>query len=131
MRKSAPPNYTSSDFPEPGSVFVAPLPDGRLCAGRVLRNEFKGGAQAVLLAASSWIGDKEPLLVEPGLRDTAVSTHHTWQSRQNIFWSHYLMPADFRIIGKIELSEADRQASSNCRRHSQDLRPRPEVQHNR
>lgn len=94
-------------------MFVAPLPDGRLSAGRVLRNEFSGGAQAVLLAASPWIGDRDPPLTESKLRDTAVLTHHGWRSEPHVFWSWELMPADFRHIGMIELSEADRQATSN------------------
>jgi hypothetical protein len=107
------PKYTAADFPAPGSVFVAPLPDGRLCAGRVLRSELEGGAHAVLLAASAWIGDKEPRLTDGALRETAVLTHHACQSRQNIFWSWELMPADFRIIGVLELSEAERQLTSD------------------
>src|SRR5688572_28417054 len=112
MAKNRRPKYTASDFPEPGSVFVAPLPDGRLCAGRVLRSEFEGGAHAVLLAASAWIGDQDPALSESKLRETAVLTHHAWGSHQNVFWSWDLMPAEFRIIGVLDLSESDRQATS-------------------
>jgi hypothetical protein len=113
MGKNRRPKYTAADFPEPGSVFVAPLPDGRLCAGRLLRSEFEGGAHAVLLASTAWIGDQDPPLSESKLRETAVLTHHAYKSVPNIFWSWDLMPTNFRVIGVIELSELERQANSN------------------
>jgi hypothetical protein len=112
MGKSRRPTYTATDFPEPGTVFIAPMADGRLCAGRVLRSEFEGGAHAALVVASTWIGDSEPPLSEPKLREMALLTHHSWDGKPNIFWTWHLMPSDFRAIGKIKLSNADRHATS-------------------
>ena len=108
------PKYKAEDFPEPGSVFVAPMKDGRLTAGRVLRREHEGGAMAVLLAGSPWIGNAPPPLDLPQLRETLEFTHHgygnpnRWGERTNLLWSWYLMPEDFRVIGSIELSREER-----------------------
>lgn len=107
MSRRSRPGYTSADFPEPGSVFVAPMPDGRLCAGRVLRSEFNRGAHAVLLAASTWIGSSDPELSDPRLVEVSLLTHHAWDRTPNVFWTFDLMPADFRTIGRIAPTAAE------------------------
>jgi len=106
------PKYRESDFPEPGSVFVATMKDGRLAAGRVLRREFEGGGMAVLLAGSPWIGTAPPPLDLPILREILTRTHHGYSKpsildSRSLIWSFHLMPEGFRIIGKIELTSAD------------------------
>ncbi|MGE3778196.1 MAG: hypothetical protein AB7F89_13495 [Pirellulaceae bacterium] len=103
---------TEEDFPEAGTVFVAPTGDGRLAAGRVLRRQFEGGAFGALVAASRWIGREVPPLDLVELRETLVLTHHRWQATPEIFWAHSPMPADFTAIGRIELPPEDREASS-------------------
>jgi len=103
---------TEKDFPEPGSVFVAPTADGRLAAGRVLRRRFEGGGFAALVVGSSWIGNVPPVLDHAELRSTLVLTHHSWKGQRNLFWTHLRMPAEFQIIGQISLSDADLAVSS-------------------
>lgn len=106
------PKYKEEDFPPPGTVFVAPVADGRLAAGRVLQRAFTGGAQAALVAATPWIGTDIPPLESSVLRETLILTHHSWKSKPEIFWTWDLMPEDFRIVGQIELPESDRTAPS-------------------
>jgi hypothetical protein len=108
------PKYKEEDFPPPGTVFVARVADGRFAAGRVLQRAFTGGAQAALVGATPWIGTDVPSLELPVLRETLILTHHNWKGKPELFWTWDLMPSDFRIIGQIELSEADRIASSDA-----------------
>lgn len=96
----------------PGTVFVAPTRDGRLSAGRVLRREFHGGAQAALIAATPWLGNELPPLDLPALRQTLILNHHKWKDERELFWVDDLMPPDFLIVGQIELSPDDLAASS-------------------
>ena len=105
--------FTEEDFPEPGSVFVAPTGDGRLAVGRVLRRQMEGGAVGVLLAASPWIGATIPPLDTPILRETLVLTHHSWKGKREIFWVHDRMPLDFQIVGQIPLLGEDLAETSN------------------
>jgi hypothetical protein len=105
---------SEADFPAPGSVFVAPTGDGRRAAGRVLRRQFEGGAFGVLVFASRWIGEAIPPLDSSELREPLVLTHHSWQGRREIFWTHDPMPAEFQIIGRIPLSNDDLAETSNC-----------------
>ena len=107
------PKYREQDFPPAGTVFVAPTGDGRYAAGRVLRREFHGGAQAALIAGCSWLGNEVPQLDSPELRETLILSHHNWQSVPNVFWTFHLMPPDFIIVGQIELSPSDLAASSD------------------
>ena len=107
------PKYRESDFPPPGTVFVAPTSDGRLAAGRVLRRQFEGGAQAALVAATPWLGTEPPPLHLPALRETLVLNHHSHKNRPEIFWAQEVMPPDFQIVGEIELSADDLAATSD------------------
>ena len=107
------PKYREEEFPPPGTVFVARTDDGRLAAGRVLRREFTGGAQAALIAATPWIGDKPPSLNLPALRETLILTHHNWKNEPRIFWVSDLIPSSFTILGQIDLPEEDEAASSS------------------
>jgi len=102
------------DFPEPGSVFVAPTADGRLAAGRVLRRQVEGGDCAALVAGSAWIGHALPPLDLSTLRAPLVLTHHSWRGQRNLFWTHLRMPAEFRIIGQLPLSNDDSAEFSDC-----------------
>lgn len=101
------PKYRAEDFPEPGSVIEAPLADGRRCAGLVLRREFHGGAQGVLVAVSSWIGRESPPLDSPELHRTLILTHHSWNDHPERFWTWELLPATFVNLGTIELSREE------------------------
>lgn len=107
------PKYREQDFPPAGTVFVAPTGDGRFAAGRVLRREFHGGAQAALVAGCSWLGNEVPRLDLPALRETLILSHHKWQNAPNVFWTFDLMPPDFVIVGQIELSLSDLESSSD------------------
>lgn len=101
------PKYREEDFPPPGTVFVAPAGDGRLAAGRVLRREVAGGAMSALVAATPWIDDKPPSLDLPILRETLILTHHKWNGRPEVFWAQEPMPAEFTILGQIDVSPED------------------------
>lgn len=106
------PRYREQDFPQPGTVFAAPTSDGRFSAGRVLRQQFHGGAQGALIAASPWLGMKLPTQELPALRETLILRHHKWKGDPTVFWVHDLMPPDFIIVVQIELSPEDLAASS-------------------
>src|SRR5687768_1791058 len=80
------PKYNEEDFPAPGTVFVAPMDDGRFSSGRVLRRQFQGGAQAALITASPWIGSEPPPLDLPELKETLVLSHHNWKDRREFVW---------------------------------------------
>ncbi|MBS0260773.1 MAG: hypothetical protein JSS02_02355 [Planctomycetes bacterium] len=108
------PKYRAEDFPAVGSVILAPLADGRLCAGRVLRNQMEGGAQAVLVEVSRWIGTEPPALDLPELRETLSLTHHSHQGKPERFWTWDLVPPSFRVLGQIKLSAADRARKCSC-----------------
>ncbi len=95
-----------------GTVFAAPTLDGRFSAGRVLRCEFYGGAQAAMIAASPWLGDKLPSLKLAALRETLHLNHHSWKNDPQVFWVHDLMPENFITVGQLELSPGDLTASS-------------------
>lgn len=107
------PKYHEQDFPPAGTVFAAPTGDGRFAAGRVLRREFHGGAQAALIAGCSWLGNEMPRLDLPALRETLILSHHKWRNSPNLFWASDLMPPDFTIVGLIELSPSDLSVSSD------------------
>ena len=105
--------FGEDDFPRPGTVFVAPTKDGRLSAGRVLCSEFHGGAHAVLISGSPWIGDKAPPLDLPDLRSILYCNHHNYDSGPLLIWVHDLIPPHFIIIGELELSADELATSSN------------------
>lgn len=101
------PQYQASDFPEPGSVVLAPLGDGRWGAGVVLRNEIFTGSQAVLVRVCDWIGDQPPALDSPKLRSTLILNHHSFKDSPEIFWTRHLLPEGYLVHGQIELTESD------------------------
>lgn len=107
------PKYTESDFPVPGTVFIAATADGRFAAGRVLQRAVEGGAQAALIAATPWLGNEMPRLDSRVLRDTLVLSHHSWRDHPERFWVWEPMPKEFQVLGQIELSPEDVAASSN------------------
>jgi hypothetical protein len=107
------PKLSEADFPPPGSVFVAPTTDGRLAAGRVLRRQYEGGAVGALVSACRWLGMAIPDIDSPELRENLVLTHHSWQGRREIFWTHTPLPANFQIVGQIDLTEEDLASCSN------------------
>lgn len=100
-------------LPEPGTVFLMPLGDGRFGACRVLRENAgeerkRHGEPAVLVAGSPWIGTEPPDLADPRLREILPLTHHKWQNAPNANWVSVPPPDDFRAIGVVEPDEADR-----------------------
>jgi hypothetical protein len=101
------PKHKLEEFPEPGSVFVAPMANGRFCAGRVLRRQFSGGANAAMIAATPWIGNAAPAIDLPVLKEILVLNHHAWKDQPEILWVGELMPPEFTIIGTVELSLKD------------------------
>ncbi len=100
-------------LPKPGDVFLMPLGDGRFGVCRVLREntaeERKGhGAPYILVAASPWIGSDTPDLGDPQLRKIQKLTHHSWKNDPNILWVSMPPPDDYRLIGTIKPSPADK-----------------------
>jgi hypothetical protein len=79
----------------------------------VLRRQIHGGAQAVLIAATPWLGNDLPTLDVPALRETLILNHHSWKRKREIIWVHDLMPPEFVVVGRIDLSPDDLVASSS------------------
>jgi hypothetical protein len=99
--------YTLADLPEEGTVFAVPLKNGRMGVCRVVRKEMREIPYAIV-AASDWIGDAPPKLIDPAVRKILLKNHHNWKNAPEIFWVHELPPENFEAIGKIEVLPEDR-----------------------
>jgi len=108
------PKYREEDFPCPGTVFAARLPDGRFAAGRVLDRRFQGGAQAALIATSPWIGRELPNPEDPLIRQTLILNHHNWKNTPECVWVWDLIPEEYVVIGQIALTDEDHAVSSKA-----------------
>jgi hypothetical protein len=116
QKRSKPATVT---LPKPGDVFMMPLGDSRFGVCRVLREnseeERKGhGAPYVLVAASPWIGSETPDLGDTRLREIQTLSHHSWKNGPNILWVSMLPPEDYRLIGTIKPSPADKRRQCSC-----------------
>ena len=100
-------------LPSPGDVFLMPLSDGRFGVCRVLRENTEServthGEPYVLVASSSWIGDRAPDLNDKRIRQISLLTHHSWQKQPDLNWVSEPPPDDFQKIGTIEPSASDK-----------------------
>lgn len=107
------PKLRVDDFPQEGTVFLAPTTDGRISAGRVLKREVQAKSPLALIAATPWLSHELPALESPVLRETLMLNHHSWDNHKEQFWVSELMPSHFRVLGRIELTAEDLTASSN------------------
>jgi hypothetical protein len=106
-------------LPEPGAAFAFLLEDNRrygVC--RVLRHmtaseQKVSGAPLVLVATSSWIGERIPNCSEPALREILVLTHHSWLKKAQIVWVEGSPPKGFELIGMIPPTVAEKKLPSN------------------
>ncbi len=99
--------FILTDLPEPGTVFVMPLADGRAGVCRVLRRVMELGAPRVLVAPSDWIGNESPALSNPAIRKILALTHHSWSGKPDMLWISEPPPKEFRILGQIKLLQKD------------------------
>jgi hypothetical protein len=95
------------DLPSAGTAFAFPLGDGRFSVCRVLVDTASDRSKArsathILVACSTWIGDKIPLADEPALRPILHLTHHSWDNRPNVLWISEGVPPHLIPIGMIQ-----------------------------
>lgn len=105
MRKSN--KYTESELPPLGSVFLAPLRDGKFTAIRVIRSKTDGGYASVFAALSSWIGRNATRPSDSEIRKTLVLTHHSWKNTKAAQWVSTPLPSSFVSAGTIDITSAD------------------------
>ncbi len=99
-------------LPEQGAAFVFPVLGTKYGCCRVIRTPTKQeeiffGETKILVATSSWIGDRVPLPSLVALRDVLVLTHHFHKGQRDIFWTGDPQPAGYVHIGQIEPSTED------------------------
>lgn len=111
--------------PKSGATYLIPLEDGYLGACRVIRpaagDDLLGlmddlpakkreerAREFHVVVTSPWVGKEPPSLDEPQLRQVLRLTHHEWQDAPQVYVAPVDVPPDFRFIGYIPPSEADR-----------------------
>ncbi len=104
-----PPQKTKANLPNPGDVFLMPLEDGRFGVCRILQKGRQGRQDRVLVIASPWIDSGEPDLSLPLLREVLTLNHHAWQNSPAMLWLWQPLPAEFKQIGFLEPTEAEKQ----------------------
>jgi hypothetical protein len=82
-----------------GDAFLAPLPDGRLSACRVVRVAPAG--DSVLVGAATWIGSQPPDPADPHLRQWLCLTHHGQPGEPCVLWVSSSVPATFTRLPPI------------------------------
>src|SRR5262245_23974696 len=96
-----------SDLPRPGSVFLAPLEDGRFGVVRVLRTKSQGGYASAFVVPSSWIGSNPARPADSDIRLPLFLTHHSWANQREALWVGTPPPSSFIPVGVIEITAAD------------------------
>jgi hypothetical protein len=102
-----PTRYKEGDLPPPGSVFIAPLADGRFGAVRVLERSTKRGDAYARIVSSSWIGDTPVRPSDSVLRQSLVLNHHSHQNAHNANWVNSPPPPFLIPAGILEISHVD------------------------
>ncbi len=99
--------YSESDLPCPGSVFLAPLEDGRFGVLRVVRTSSQSGYSFVFVVPSSWIGSTPTRPSDANIRLPLILTHHSWANHREALWVSAPPPPSFIPVGAIEITAAD------------------------
>ena len=99
--------YGESDLPAAGSVFVAPLADGRFGVVRVLRTKSQSGYAFAFVVPSSWIGRSAVRPSDSDIRLPLFLTHHSWANRREALWVSTPPPSSFVPVGALEITAAD------------------------
>lgn len=86
-----------------------PLEDGRFGVCRILQKGREGRQERVLVVASPWIGSGKPDLSLPVFREVLMLNHHAWQNSLAMLWLWQPLPAEFKQIGFLEPTEAEKQ----------------------
>lgn len=100
---SKPRKYTEAEMPSPGSVFLAPLGDGRFGAIVVLARKTECGYCMVYLAPSPWIGATAVRPSKDELLKPLILNHHSWEKVEAGAWTAFPPPDSFISTGAIEL----------------------------
>lgn len=103
-----PKKHTEAEMPSPGSIFIAPLQDGRFGAVLVLDRKIESGYCIVFVAPSTWIGSQPVRPSDSALRKPLILTHHSFQSAEAGVWTMTPPPASFIFAGSIALTDEDR-----------------------
>ncbi len=99
--------YSESDLPARGSVFLAPLADGRFGVVRVVRTNSQKGYSFAFVVASHWIGSSAIRPSNHEIRLPLFLTHHSWANQREAVWVSTPPPSSFIPVGTIEISAAD------------------------
>lgn len=104
----------SIPLPEPGTVFLMPLPNGLYSTCRVLRRSTpeelkRQGIPMALVAGAAWVGTDVPDLRDPRLRQILVLTHHAFRDSPAVLWLEGAPPEEYRIVGNLPPTEEEMQ----------------------
>ena len=99
--------YREHDLPARGSVFLAPLADGRLGVVRVVRTKSERGCSFAFVVPSCWIGSSAVRPSDHEIRLPLFLTHHTWENQREAIWVSTPPPVSFIPVGVIDVSAAD------------------------
>jgi len=84
-------------LPKPGDVFAIRHPRGFFGAVRVLRKR----AGEYLLACSTYLERKPPLITDPRLRTIQRQTEISWEGKPSVHWTYDSFPRTWRPLGSI------------------------------
>ncbi len=88
-----------------------PLEDGRFGACRILG---AGGSRTFqLVEASAWIGAAPPTLADLVPWRTLLLTHHAWKSVLERAFVQHAPPPEFRLLGVVALTRAERELTGH------------------
>src|SRR5215471_17924656 len=91
--------YSESDLPGRGSVFLAPLADGRFGVVRVVRTKSEGGYSFAFVVPSCWIGSSAVRPSDHDIRLPLFLTHHSWANQREALWVCTPPPSSFIPAG--------------------------------
>ena len=101
--------YAPNDLPQPGSVFITPLGDGRFGVVRVLRTKVGSGHAFAFVEPSAWIGSSPTRPSDSQIRIPLKLMHHSWSKQRFAQWVFTPPPASFVYVGGIPVFPEDDQ----------------------
>ena len=97
------PKCLEADLPHPGSVFLAPLSDGKFGVLRVLKTKTQSGIASAFVAASPWIGSTPIRPSDHEIRLPLFLTHHSYNGQIAGLWVFTPPPPSFIPLGDIDI----------------------------